>query len=164
MSHAFVGVKNFATKIRHRVAAALRSQSGAFDLTSVLVGAAVVAILVGGTAVTTFSIIPWAQNNAASQQLNAISTAQGVHKAQTTNGASYAANLTALQTANLIPADAKNVYVAGDSDSWAAISKSDTGKWYQSTSKAPAPVDLVAAAPADATAAATQVTALNAAL
>jgi type II secretory pathway pseudopilin PulG len=164
MSHAFAGVKNLATKIRHRVASALRSQSGAFDLTSVLVGAAVVAILVGGTAVTTFGIIPWAQNNSATQQLNAISTAQGVHKAQTTNGANYATNLAALQTANLIPADAKNIYVAGDSDSWAALSKSDTGSWYQSTSKAPSPVPIVAAAPADATAAATAVTTLNAAL
>lgn len=52
-------------------------QSGAFDLPSVLIGVAVVAILAIGVMATIFGVIPWAQDRAAKQDLAAIHTAQG---------------------------------------------------------------------------------------
>lgn len=60
----------------------LRSRSGAFDLPSVLIGVAVVAILAIGVMAAIFGVIPWAQDRAAKQDLAAITTAQGTTYAQ----------------------------------------------------------------------------------
>lgn len=163
MSHAVSGVKKLAEKIRHKLTATFSNEYGAFDMMSVLVGAAVVAILVGGAMTNAFGVIPWVQNNAATQNLSAVTTAQGVHKAQTTNGASYAVDLAALKTAKLISSDAADLYVAGDTDSWAAIAKSASGSWYKISSKDNAATAL-GSSPADAAAAQTAVAALNTAI
>jgi hypothetical protein len=58
----------------------VRSESGAFDMMSVLVGSVVVAVLAGGTFAATFGVIPWGQDNASRQDLTAVTTAQGVAK------------------------------------------------------------------------------------
>ena len=57
--------------------ARIRQQSGAFDLPSVLIGVAVVAILAVGVMAAVFGVIPWAQDRAALQDLAAVNTAQG---------------------------------------------------------------------------------------
>lgn len=109
----------------------LATTRGAFDLTSVLVGAAVVAILVGGTAVTTFGIIPWAQDNGARQNLSAVNTAQSVAKVRdgkfmTGDGLTGASYLTTSGSALAVGADPSG-------SCWVGFSRSDAGKTFYST-------------------------------
>lgn len=62
-----------------------KRQSGAFDLPSVLIGVAVVAILAIGVMATIFGVIPWSQDRAAKQDLAAMNTAQGTAYARDGN-------------------------------------------------------------------------------
>jgi alpha-tubulin suppressor-like RCC1 family protein/type II secretory pathway pseudopilin PulG len=62
--------------------AVFRNEGGAFDLPSILVGVVVVGILTAGVLATIFGIIPFAQDNAARQDVAAMNTAQGVAKAK----------------------------------------------------------------------------------
>lgn len=63
-----------------RARAALRSARGAFDLPSIIAGVVVVAILAAGVLAALFGVTPWAQDNAAKQDLAAVRTAEGVAK------------------------------------------------------------------------------------
>lgn len=109
----------------------LASSKGAFDLNSVLVAAAVVAILVGGTAVTTFGVIPWAQDNGAMQSLSAVNTAQSVAKVRdgkfmTGDGLTGASYLTTSGSSLVVGADT-------DGSCWVGFSRSDAGKTFFAT-------------------------------
>ena len=97
-----------------------------------------------------FGVIPFAQDKGAQQDLGAITTAQGVYKAQITEGVSYAKTLDEVKAANLVGQDVKNIYVAGDQDSWAAISKSNSGKFFEVTSKNTTPVPVTLTGTTDA--------------
>lgn len=117
----------------------LQSQSGAFDLTSVLIGAAVVAILVAGTLATVFGIIPWSQDHSARQDLSSVKTAEGVAKVRL-GGFKEKDGL----LANQLMSDANTVAVGSDAQGtcYVGISKSATGNVYFSTDTAPDPLPL----------------------
>lgn len=55
---------------------ALSNTRAALDLASIMVGVVVIGIVGGVIAATVFSVIPWAQNNAAKATLGSIQTAQ----------------------------------------------------------------------------------------
>lgn len=57
---------------------AVRNQSGAFDLPSILVGVVVVGIMTAGVLAAIFGVIPWTQTRAVKQDLTSVNTAQGV--------------------------------------------------------------------------------------
>jgi len=67
-----------ATKIRTRKLSreVFVNEDGAIDLASIMVGIIVIGLIGGVIAATVFAIIPWAQDNAAKQQLDSIATAQ----------------------------------------------------------------------------------------
>lgn len=113
-----------------RTASVLRSSRGAFDMMSVIVGAAVVAILVGGTLAATYGVIPWVQDNGARQDLGAVRTAQSVAKVR--DGRFM--NDAGLRTANYLNADGSLAVGAnGDGSCWVGFSRSDAGKTFFTT-------------------------------
>jgi alpha-tubulin suppressor-like RCC1 family protein len=57
---------------------ALRSDTGAIDLASIMVGVIVIGVIAGIIAATVFAVIPWSQNSAAKGNLDAVRTAEGV--------------------------------------------------------------------------------------
>lgn len=56
-----------------------RSSKAAIDLASIMVGIIVIGLIGGVIAATVFAVIPWAQDNAAKQQLDAVVQAQSAH-------------------------------------------------------------------------------------
>lgn len=171
MTTAFSRIEASQSAAKLRVSDAFKNEAGAFDLPSILVGVVVVGVLTAGVLASIFGVIPFAQDKGAEQNLGAVTTAQGVYKAQGSNdgtvqpGTTFAADLGTIQAEKLVGADVKDVYVAGDQDSWAALTKSQSGKWFQVTSENTTPAG--AATPAGttdaeiATAAAAAATALN---
>ncbi|MET4144349.1 hypothetical protein, partial [Arthrobacter sp. UYCo732] len=153
LTQAFSRIEASKSAAKVRVADAFKNEAGAFDLPSILVGVVVVGVLTAGVLASIFGVIPFAQDKGAQQDLGAITTAQGVYKAQGTAdiepGTTFGADLTALKTENLVGQDVDNLYVAGDSDSWAAITKSDSGQWFQVTSKNTTPTKIAAPAVGD---------------
>lgn len=110
----------------------LRSQAGAFDLPSILVGVVVVGILAAGVLAAVFGVIPFAQDNAAKQNLDSIRTAEGVAKANL-NGYKGKADLVG---GGLISDAATIGAVTNAAGScYVGLSKSATGKVYYSTDK-----------------------------
>jgi len=68
---------------------AFRNEEGAIDLASIMVGIIVIGLIGSVIAATVFAVIPWAQNNAAKQQLDNVSSAQNAYlglRANDTNG------------------------------------------------------------------------------
>jgi hypothetical protein len=55
---------------------AFKNEAGAIDLASIMVGIIVIGLIGGVIAATVFAIIPWAQDNAAKQQLDSVNAAQ----------------------------------------------------------------------------------------
>ena len=49
-----------------------KNEDGAIDLASIMVGVIVVGLIGGVIAATVFAVIPWAQDNAAKQQLDSL--------------------------------------------------------------------------------------------
>lgn len=125
-------------RARQRLRLVLASSAGAFDLTSVLVGAAVVGVLVGGTAAVLFGLIPYAQDQAARQSLDAVKTAQGVTKVQ---GGRFA-SLASLETSGLAGTAGVGTVTDADGSCYVAVAKSDTGRTYLATSSSPTPVEV----------------------
>lgn len=121
---------------RGRFTDRLRNDEGAFDISSIIVGAVLAGVLVVGVTANILGLLPWGSDMAAKQDLTSVKTAQSVHKAQHTEGLSYAADLDALKDANLIGQDAKaeSMAVAGDADEWAAVILSGSGKYYSISS------------------------------
>ena len=115
-----------------------RSQSGAFDLPSILIGVAVVAILAVGVMAAVFGVIPWAQDRAAQQDLAAVSTAQGTAYA---HGGSFAGK-DALVSAGWLgqgtPA-ALDTKTDADGKCYVAVTKSRAGTRYIVSSDKPDP-------------------------
>ena len=58
---------------------AFKNEAGAIDLASIMVGIIVIGLIGGVIAATVFAVIPWAQDNAAKQQLDSISSAQSAY-------------------------------------------------------------------------------------
>jgi len=110
-----------------------RNEDGAIDLASIMVGIIVIGLIGGVIAATVFAVIPWAQNNAAKQQLDAVVSAQSA--AAGTNGGIYTTNLS-----GWLDTKAANVTVqASGSKCYGAFTQSATGKVYYVSSKKTAP-------------------------
>lgn len=107
------------------------SQSGAFDLPSILVGVVVVGILTAGVFAAIFGVIPFAQDRAAKQDLAAINTAQGVTYAK--DGQRYK-DIDALSEAALLSGlnpETTEIRVEPNGQGFTAITDSSTGtRWY----------------------------------
>lgn len=118
----------------------LRDESGAFDLPSILVGVVVVGVLTAGVLASIFGVIPFSQNKAAKQDISAVTTAQGVTKAQ--NGV-YETGAQ-LVTRKLLPeldplkVDSKPTSSGG----WATAAKAASGNVFLSTDANPEPLDV----------------------
>ena len=109
-----------------------RDQSGAVDLASIMVGVIVLGIVSGIIAATVFVVIPWAQDEAAQQSLEAVATAESTAMVDP-GGYQTAAELTANQ---MLPQSA-SLKVATDAaaDCYVALSQSATGKIYWITNE-----------------------------
>jgi type II secretory pathway pseudopilin PulG len=142
LTQAFSRIEASKSAASVRVADAFKNEAGAFDLPSILVGVVVVGVLTAGVLASIFGVIPFAQDKGAQQDLGAITTAQGVYKAQTTEGKSYGADLAALQDANLVGSGITNIAAAGTAGQWAAASKSNSGKFFVVTSTNTTPEDV----------------------
>lgn len=159
LTQAFSRIEASKSAAKVRVADAFKNEAGAFDLPSILVGVVVVGILTAGVLASIFGVIPFSQDKAAQQDLGAVTTAQGVYKAQGNKAGTVLpgttfTTLATLKTETLIgtDVDAAKVASSGDNDEWASASKSDSGKYYVATSKNSTPV-LAAGTPADVNAA-----------
>jgi type II secretory pathway pseudopilin PulG len=69
---------------------AFKNEEGAIDLASIMVGIIVIGLIGGVIAATVFAVIPWAQDNAAKQQLDAVVTAQNSYIGLSTEGGTAA--------------------------------------------------------------------------
>lgn len=121
----------------------VRSQSGAFDLPSILVGVVVVGILTAGVLAAIFGVIPWAQDRSAKQDLAAINTAQGVTFAK--DGQTYK-DLTGLVDAKLVSGlnpEKSTVTVSQKGKGFAASVKSGSGTTWCITNEDTDPTECV---------------------
>jgi len=119
----------------------LQSSKAAIDLASIMVGIIVIGLIGGVIAATVFAVIPWAQDNAAKQQLDSVHSAQnaffglsadpsqdlvGGKKNSFANSAELASN-------NLLVSNANYCTVpTADGQDYRAYSKSGSGKTYYS--------------------------------
>lgn len=70
-------IENNPTRLRVKTSLdGFRNEKGAIDLASIMVGVIVVGLIGGVIAATIFAVIPWAQDQAAKQQLDNIVTAE----------------------------------------------------------------------------------------
>lgn len=111
-----------------------RNEAGAFDLPSILVGVVVVGILTAGVLAAIFGIIPFAQDKAAEQDLDATRTAEGVAKAK--DGKYLPSD--GLRSANLLNGPGSSAVATDATGScYVAVSKSGSGKLFYSSSSTP---------------------------
>lgn len=110
-----------------------RNEYGAIDLSSIMVGIIVIGLIGGVIASTVFVVIPWAQDNAAKQQLDSVVSAESAYFGLSANNppalpagakANSFANSTELATAQLL----------GNGPNYCAITTVD-GKGYTAYSK-----------------------------
>jgi hypothetical protein len=151
--------KNKATS--GSVKAAFTNEDGAIDLASIMVGIIVIGLIGGVIAATVFAVIPWAQDNAAKQQLDSVASAESAYIGLSTDGGNQQ-NFVAL-TANKITAPAPGsdtlfdatgpntgkttvvVYtngVSGNNAHYAAAVQSASGKWFKITDQKTQPTDI----------------------
>lgn len=109
-----------------------RNENGAIDLSSIMVGIIVIGLIGGVIAATIFAVIPWAQDNAAKQQLDSVvsseSAAVGLNS-KFLNGAGLNAN-------GLLPQVDKLTVGADDKGScYVGIVTSQTGNMFYITNK-----------------------------
>ncbi|PTT70190.1 hypothetical protein DBR22_01860 [Arthrobacter sp. HMWF013] len=116
----------------------LRSSAGAFDLTSVLVGAVAVAIMAGGVLAAVFGVIPFAQDHAAKQRLEAVGTGQGITKVQR----GRFQNLASLKDTGIAVTAGLGTITHADGSCYVAASRSDSGRAFLTTSNAPTPIEV----------------------
>jgi hypothetical protein len=67
---------------------AFTNEDGAIDLASIMVGIIVIGLIGGVIAATVFAVIPWAQDNAAKQQLDSVASAESAYIGLSTNDVS----------------------------------------------------------------------------
>jgi hypothetical protein len=150
-----MSIQRIKTSVRTRLAAAkgkyrpsiiFRNENGAIDLASIMVGVIVIGIIAGVIAATVFSVIPWSQDQAASQKLDGVKTAESVEYAQSSgSGVAQFVDFASLKSATgnasnsaLIQADPNvDIYAFGATATdgttgthWVAVSKSQTGQHF----------------------------------
>lgn len=122
---------------------ALRSRSGAFDLSSVAVGALVTGLLTGVTFVSVSAALPWAQDNSTKQALSLLHQAQSSAK----NGNEGYLNTGGLVGAGFLDKSTSTVTATNAATScYVGLAKAPTGKIFYITDTVTDPADLPAAA------------------
>jgi hypothetical protein len=133
------------TKVtRSNMKEAFRNEEGAIDLASIMVGIIVIGLIGGVIAATVFAVIPWAQDNAAKQQLDAVNTAQSA-KAGLNDG-KYSADL-----GSFLNTSATKVVLRSDETSCfgAFVTSASGATFYTSSTKTqPTKINAQAAWPA----------------
>jgi type II secretory pathway pseudopilin PulG len=140
---------------------AFKNEEGAIDLASIMVGIIVIGLIGGVIAATVFAVIPWAQDNAAEQQLDSLAAAQsayvGLSLEATTSpngvtadlGKAQYGNATNLSAAKLFDATSAKVKVAvtgaGDTAHYIAAKKSQSGKVFVITDTKTQPTEATGA-------------------
>ena len=118
---------------------AFKNEAGAIDLASIMVGIIVIGLIGGVIAATVFAVIPWAQDNAAKQQLDSVAAAQSAYigLSSDTPGAISFGTVAQLKAANLFDADTAKVKIAqdgtGDAAHFVAVKKSASGQHFYIT-------------------------------
>ena len=149
----------FINKIRHKrdtftsANNAFRNEKGAIDLASIMVGIIVIGLIGGVIAATVFAVIPWAQDNAAKQQLDSVVQAENAYfglsaaipsplpEGSPTNSFS---NSPQLDNANLLIPGSRYCAVATDGGKhFAGYSQSASGKIFWATDTRTKPEHLV---------------------
>jgi surface protein len=73
-------IKNKQSRYKqHGITEVFKKEDGAIDLASIMVGVIVIGLIGGVIAATVFAVIPWAQDNAAKQQLDSIVQAENAY-------------------------------------------------------------------------------------
>ena len=113
-----------AKAAKGNVKEAFKNEEGAIDLASIMVGIIVIGLIGGVIAATVFAVIPWAQDNAAKQQLDSVAAAQSAYIGLSTDGGKDqrfgGAAMTAIPTpatppaSTVIPAAAKTIGADGN--------------------------------------------------
>jgi len=134
----------------------LTSSRGAIDLASIMVGVIVVGLIGGVIAATVFAVIPWAQDQAAKQQVDSIVTAQNAFHGLSAAGevatddgqASYALltdENSQLATDGLISASEEKKYCSMPTkggDGYRVFVKSDSGKMFSAENNRTQPYEV----------------------
>ena len=120
------------------VAEAFKNEEGAIDLASIMVGIIVIGLIGGVIAATVFAVIPWAQDNAAKQQLDSVASAESAYVGLSTQGSAASfGNATDLNSQNLFNATNAHVMIAkegsGNTAHYAAADKSASGTYFYIT-------------------------------
>lgn len=115
------------------------SEHGAIDLASIMVGVIIIGIIGAVIAASVFTIIPWSQDKAASQNLDAVKTAESVTFAKSSDNGNgkylpgtAAAGTDSLESVKLLkPSDTVAVTTLNGGADWVAVSVSPaTGHLY----------------------------------
>lgn len=125
------------SKARARLATRrITNEDGAVDLASIMVGILILGIIAGIIAATVFGVIPWAQDNAAAQSLDAVKIAESTFRAESST--QVYGEAAALETAKLLPRhNGLTISVGGSGTCFLAGAQSATGAvyWLDSTSQ-----------------------------
>jgi alpha-tubulin suppressor-like RCC1 family protein len=125
----------------------LKSSRAAIDLASIMVGVIIIGLIGGVIAATVFAVIPWSQDKAAKQQLEAIATAENAQYGKSSEGNSkpFYGDSAVLASSGWLQQGENYCVVTPDEDkqSYKAAVKSASGKVFVSTNKAPNPVEAV---------------------
>jgi hypothetical protein len=121
------------TSKKQAILTKLRNEKGALDLGSIMVGVVVLGILSAIVSATIFAVIPWSQDGAAKDQLNALVKAQETNAAL--KGGVYTADLGEVFNA----AEAKITLYSDESTCYGAFIKSSSGKVFYTSSTQSAP-------------------------
>lgn len=157
----------------------LKSSRAAIDLASIMVGIIIIGLIGGVIAATVFAVIPWAQNNAAKQQLDSVVSAESSYRGlsadkdtalqnsassptSTTDPNQVVLNATFTGSAglaknNLLALNANGLYcviATTDGKDYHAYSKSGSGQWYYATSGKTQPSEYTGTTPCVTTGAA----------
>jgi len=136
-----------------------KSSRAAIDLASIMVGIIVIGLIGGVIAATVFAVIPWAQNNAAKQQLDSVVSAESSYRGLSSDKDTNLQNAVSSPTKaddpnqvvlnstftgsaglaknNLLSLNTAGLYcviATTDGKDYHAYSKSGSGQWYYATS------------------------------
>jgi surface protein len=117
----------------------LKSSRAAIDLASIMVGIIVIGLIGAVIAATIFAVIPWAQDNAAKQQLDAVKTAETAYaglaadnQVKGSTGKVMYGSAAGLQEQNLFDSESAKTMIAigPNSSCYLAVMKSASGKFF----------------------------------
>jgi hypothetical protein len=129
-------VKKTSTKDRRRgILQSLRHTEGAIDLASIMVGVLVIGIVGGVIAATVFAVVPWSQDKAAKQALDAVHTAESVSFVR--DGAYVDGDRLVNESKLIQDTDTIAIAVGDDGKCFVAISQSATGNRFWTDDKGP---------------------------